>query len=52
VLVLDPVKKVRIQEVEIGRKFENKAYISKGLNAGDRVVASKQLFLYDSLRPQ
>nr|WP_068886571.1 efflux RND transporter periplasmic adaptor subunit [Pedobacter panaciterrae] len=52
VLVLDPVKKVRIQEIEIGRKFENKAYISKGLNPGDRVVASKQLFLYDSLRPQ
>eukprot|EP01133_Synstelium_polycarpum_P014010 gene14010-16514_t len=51
VLVLDPVKKVRIQEVEIGRKFEDKAYISKGLNAGDRVVASKQLFLYDSLKP-
>ncbi|WP_214229068.1 efflux RND transporter periplasmic adaptor subunit [Pedobacter sp. B4-66] len=52
VLVLDPVKKVRIQEIEIGRKFEDKAYISKGLNAGDRVVASKQLFLYDSLKPQ
>jgi len=52
VLLLDPVKKVRIQEIEIGRKFEDKAYISKGLNAGDRVVASKQLFLYDSLKPQ
>ncbi|PTT00781.1 efflux transporter periplasmic adaptor subunit [Pedobacter sp. HMWF019] len=51
VVILDPVKKVRIQEVELGRKFEDKAYISKGLKAGDRVVASKQLFLYDSLKP-
>ncbi|SMD01906.1 efflux RND transporter periplasmic adaptor subunit [Pedobacter africanus] len=50
-LVLDPVKKVRIQEVELSRKFENKAYISNGLRAGDRVIASKQLFLYDSLKP-
>ena len=51
VVVLDPIKKVRIQEVEIGRKFEDKAYISKGLQAGDRVVGSKQLFLYESLKP-
>lgn len=51
VVVLDPAKKVRIQEVEIGRKFEDKAYISKGLTAGDRVVGSKQLFLYESLKP-
>ncbi|ACU03557.1 efflux RND transporter periplasmic adaptor subunit [Pedobacter heparinus] len=51
VLVLDKVKKIRIQEIELGRKFEDKTYVSKGLNAGDRVVASKQLFLYDSLKP-
>jgi len=51
VVVLDPVKKARIQEVEIGRKFEDKAYISKGLKPGDRVVGSKQLFLYESLKP-
>lgn len=50
VLVLDPVKKVRIQEVVIGRKSADKAYISKGLNAGDRIVASKQVFLYESLK--
>lgn len=50
-LVLDDAKKIKIQEIEISRKFEGKAYISKGLNAGDHVVASKQLFLYDSLKP-
>jgi cobalt-zinc-cadmium efflux system membrane fusion protein len=51
VLILDPEKKIRIQEIEISRKYEDKAYISKGLLPGDRVVASKQLFLYDSLKP-
>lgn len=50
VLVLDKVKKVRIQEVEIGRKSDDRAYISKGLKPGDRVVASKQVFLYESLK--
>lgn len=50
VLVVDAAKKVRIQEVEIGRKTADKAYISKGLNAGDRIIASKQVFLYESLK--
>lgn len=50
VLVLDKVKKIRIQEVEVGRKSGEKAYISKGLVAGDRIVASKTVFLYESLK--
>jgi len=50
VLVLDKVKKVRIQEIEIGRKSGDKAYISKGLEPGDRIVASKQVFLFESLK--
>ncbi|TDQ06968.1 efflux RND transporter periplasmic adaptor subunit [Pedobacter metabolipauper] len=50
VLVIDPAKKVRIQEVEIGRKTADKVYISKGLIPGDRIVASKQVFLYESLK--
>lgn len=50
VLLVDANNKVNIQEVEIGRKTANKAYISKGLNAGDRIVASKQVFLYESLK--
>jgi cobalt-zinc-cadmium efflux system membrane fusion protein len=50
VMVLDKVKKVRIQEVEIERKSGEKAYISKGLKAGDRVIASKTVFLYESLK--
>ncbi|WP_158796627.1 efflux RND transporter periplasmic adaptor subunit [Pedobacter sp. L105] len=50
VLLLDPVKKVRIQEVTIERKSGDRAYISNGLKAGDRIVASKQVFLYESLK--
>jgi len=50
VLVVNAAKKLRIQEVEIARKTVDKAYISKGLTAGDRIVASKQVFLYESLK--
>lgn len=50
VLVLDKVKKLRIQEVTIERKSGDRAYISKGLQAGDRVAASKTVFLYESLK--
>ena len=50
VMVLDKVKKIRIQEVTIERQSGDKAYISKGLQAGDRIVASKTVFLYESLK--
>jgi len=50
VLVLDPKQKIRIQEIEIGRKTSNRTYISKGLNPGDKVVTSKQVFLFESLK--
>jgi cobalt-zinc-cadmium efflux system membrane fusion protein len=50
VLVLDSNKKVRIQEVKILRKAANKAYIQEGLNAGDLVISSKQVFLFESLK--
>lgn len=49
-LVLDPAQKVRIQEVEIGRKTAGKTYIKSGLNAGDQVISSKQVFLFESLK--
>ena len=50
VIVLDPVKKLRLQEIEINRKVGDVIYVSKGLQSGDRIVASKQLFLYESLK--
>lgn len=51
VMVLDKLKKIRIQEVTIARQSGDKAYISKGIQAGDHVVASKTVFLYESLKP-
>ncbi|WP_293311277.1 efflux RND transporter periplasmic adaptor subunit [Pedobacter sp. UBA5917] len=52
VLVLGADHKVRIQEIEIGRKTADKTYISKGVQAGDRIIASKQVFLFESLKTQ
>ncbi|WP_017257487.1 efflux RND transporter periplasmic adaptor subunit [Pedobacter arcticus] len=50
VLLLDEQQKVSIQEIEIGRKAGDKIYIKKGLKTGDRVIASKQVFLFESLK--
>ncbi|RZJ90804.1 MAG: efflux RND transporter periplasmic adaptor subunit [Chryseobacterium sp.] len=52
VLVLNSDNKVRIQEIEIGRKTANRIFISKGVQAGDRVIASKQVFLFENLKSQ
>ncbi|WP_421944176.1 efflux RND transporter periplasmic adaptor subunit [Pedobacter sp.] len=52
VLVLDKTGKVTIREIEIGRKTADKIYVSKGLNAGERVIASKQVFLFETLKAQ
>ena len=52
VLVLGGNKKVRIQEIKIGRKNADKVYISEGVKAGDRVIASKQVFLFENLKAQ
>jgi cobalt-zinc-cadmium efflux system membrane fusion protein len=50
VLKLSASNQVKIQEVEISRKAADKVYISKGLDAGDRIIASKQVFIYESLK--
>lgn len=50
VLTLNPSNKVEIKEVQINRKATGKAYISKGLVAGDRIIASRQVFLYETLK--
>jgi len=51
-LVLGGDNKVRIQEIEIGRKSAGKTFISKGVQSGDRVIASKQVFLFENLKAQ
>jgi cobalt-zinc-cadmium efflux system membrane fusion protein len=51
VIVADGSKaKVHIQSVEIAKTVEDRAYISKGLKPGDRVIASRQVYLYESLK--
>ena len=51
VIVVDGTKaKVHIQQIEIAKTVEDRAYISKGLKPGDRVIASRQVYLYESLK--
>ncbi len=50
VIVVDGKAKVHIQPVEIAKTVEDRAYISKGLKTGDRVVGSRQVYLYESLK--
>jgi len=51
-LVLDQNKKVSIKEIQIGKKTADKTYITSGVNAGDLIIASKQVFLFESLKSQ
>ena len=50
VVVVDGKAKVHIQPVDIAKTVEDRAYISKGLKPGDRVIASRQVYLYESLK--
>ncbi|HEY9195334.1 MAG TPA: efflux RND transporter periplasmic adaptor subunit [Mucilaginibacter sp.] len=50
VVVVDGPAKVHIQPIEIAKRVEDVAYISKGLKPGQRVVASRQVYLYESLK--
>lgn len=50
VLVVDGKAHVRIQPVTIAKKVEDRAYITNGIKPGDIIVASRQLFLYESLK--
>ncbi|HEY0244349.1 MAG TPA: efflux RND transporter periplasmic adaptor subunit [Mucilaginibacter sp.] len=50
VLVVDGKAHVRIQPVTIAKTVEDRAFISSGLKAGDRLIASRQVYLYESLK--
>ncbi|ATL47508.1 efflux transporter periplasmic adaptor subunit [Chitinophaga caeni] len=51
VLVLaDNPAKVAVREIQVAKTLENRAYISSGLQNGDKVIASKQVFIYESLQ--
>jgi len=50
VLVVDGKAHVRIQPVTVAKKVEDRAYISNGIKPGDRIIASRQVYLYESLK--
>ncbi len=50
VLIKDGSSKVHIQPVKVAKTVEDTAYVSEGLKAGDVVISSRQLFLYESLK--
>lgn len=50
VIVVDGKAKVHIQQIDIAKRVEDRAYIRAGLKAGDRIVASRQLYLFESLK--
>ena len=50
VVVVDGRAKVHIQPIDIAKRVEDRAYIRAGLKPGDRIVASRQLYLFESLK--
>jgi cobalt-zinc-cadmium efflux system membrane fusion protein len=50
VIVVDGKAKVHVQQIDIAKRVEDRAYIRAGLKPGDRIVASRQLYLFESLR--
>ncbi len=50
VLIRDGKAHVRIQPVTVAKRIEDTAYISSGVKPGDQLIASRQLFLYESLK--
>lgn len=52
VLVVDGKAHVSIKQITIAKKVENRAYISNGVKPGDLIIASRQVYLYESLKDQ
>ncbi|PUZ26963.1 membrane fusion protein, cobalt-zinc-cadmium efflux system [Chitinophaga costaii] len=42
--------KVAVREITVGRTVEDRAYVTSGLKEGDEIVASRQVFIYESLK--
>ena len=50
VILVDSGNKPKIREVDIPRVVEDRAYIRGGLKPGDRIVASRQLYIYEAMK--
>lgn len=40
---------VEIREIAISKTVDGRAYLSAGLKEGDRIIASRQVFIYETL---
>lgn len=43
---------VTVKEVKLEKASEGRAYVSEGLQEGDQVIASRQVFIYETLKDQ
>ena len=50
VVIVDGKAKVHIQPIQIAKTVEDRAYISSGIKPGDVIVASRQVYLFESLK--
>jgi cobalt-zinc-cadmium efflux system membrane fusion protein len=50
VILVDGKAHARIQQVDVAKRVEDRAYIRSGLKPGDRIVASRQVYLFESLK--
>lgn len=50
VIVKDGSSKAHIQPIVIAKRIEDNVYVKEGLKAGDKIISSRQLFLYESLK--
>ena len=50
VVIVDGKAKVHIQPIQIAKTVEDRAYISRGIKPGDIIVASRQVYLFESLK--
>jgi membrane fusion protein, heavy metal efflux system len=50
VVVVDGKAKVHIQQIQIAKRVEDRAYIRAGLKPGDKILASRQLYIFESLK--
>ncbi|RFS26862.1 efflux RND transporter periplasmic adaptor subunit [Chitinophaga silvatica] len=48
----DKAPGVRIQEIKIDKTVEGRAFIYSGLKEGDKVIGSRQVFIYETLKDQ
>lgn len=50
VILVDDKDHARIQQIDIAKRVEDRAYIRSGLKPGDRIVASRQVYIFESLK--